>query len=397
MPNYRKRRGRASRWAHVRKREAASSIQSAWRRRKRRKRGGLVKRTALAAYKGVKNIRRNTEQHYANNYVCQSETNWCGQIASNFPVNNRGYPFSTMDFYNATTGGAHIPDDDAWVPTIMRPLMCQQGPEEDNRQGNDIRLTSLTVKGMISASSCGENNGTAQYVPFPQRVTVMFILDTDPVPENSTLKVQAATPPTYTWEVAATPMQLFPAEANNPVRAMLTSTAPPLDPTAYLAQSAYLKNGPKLAAGGQGLLTTNISDSCQDLLALSYYSKDYSCKTAGTKRPRFKILKKKTFTVRQWPYGGRPGGTGPAFTGTKGEGSVQPYKAFSMTLKGNYHLHFRSDGSLTPMNQQILIAFVSDTPAHQNPQGDPGSALPDTTFVVPPKVSCAARFSFKDI
>ena len=397
MPNYRKRRGRASRWAHVRRREAASSIQTAWRRRKRRKRGGLVKRTALAAYKGVKNIRRNTEQHYVNNFVCSSETNWCGQIASNFQVNNRGFQFSTLDFYDQTTGTSIVPADEAWTPTIMRPLMCYQGAEEDMRQGNDIRLTSLTVKGMISASSCGDNNNYAQYVPYPQRVTVMFILDTDPVPENSTLKVQAATPPTYNWEVAATPMQIFPAEPNNPVRRMILTSAPPLDPTAYEAQAAYLKNGPKLADGGQGLLTAAVSDSVQDLLALSYYSKDYACKTAGTKKPRFKILKKKTFTVRQWPIGGRPGGSsGYEFTGTKGEGSVQPIKPFSMTLKGNYHLHFRSDGSMTPMNQQILIAFVSDTPAHQLPTGTAGD-LPDQTFVVPPKVSCCARFSFKDI
>lgn len=64
-------RRRPSRWAHVRKRRgrAASTLQSAWRQRNRKRKGGLVARTAVANRRAIKQIKSEIEVKEANGHL----------------------------------------------------------------------------------------------------------------------------------------------------------------------------------------------------------------------------------------------------------------------------------------------------------------------------------------
>ena len=154
---------------------AASRIQSAWRRRKR-KRFGLTARTVLANRRAIKKVNKQIETIVNHPNEATLANRYVGSWLQGLEVDNAGQ-----------SGGA---------PFVMHPLYARPltwtgagGGNVDalsGFKGRWVQMKSLTLKGCVTAKS---DTGSAMY----QRIT--FILCHDSKPElNPVLVASAATP-----------------------------------------------------------------------------------------------------------------------------------------------------------------------------------------------------------
>lgn len=141
---------------------AASRIQSAWRRRKR-KRLGLVSRTALSNRRAIKKVNKQIETIVNNPTEATLVNRYVGSWLQGLSVDNAGQ-----------SGGA---------PFVMHP--CYATPQTWNSptgtrqnaisgyKGRWIQMKSLTLKGCVTANS---DSGAAMY----QHTTFIMCLDRKP-------------------------------------------------------------------------------------------------------------------------------------------------------------------------------------------------------------------------
>jgi len=350
-----------------RRKQASSTIQSAWRRRQKRKRGSLLSRTALANRKAIKQIKRDDELKFIGTLRSAPETNFTGQIMQNVEVDNWGMPQSTVDWVNAGAGATTLVPISKYCPVIMQPVCLKQSTEEDGRVGNDIVMSHLTVKGQINAGAVSANGGLYNNVPMKQRVHCICLLDRKPVIENSTL-----TATVQSFQPQAVPCQLYQPTPDNPLPASTAVQYNSLIFNQLRSIGAPTANpaGPSTGAGDAGN---------RDTYAMSYYSKDYVMGKSG----RFKVLAHKTWTVTQ-------GGFAPA-TGTVAFSRNKSTHPFSFTLKGKYKFHFANDKSVLPRNQNLLLCWFSDVPTIRST-----TTSAPTDWQDPPRITCVSRFSFRD-
>lgn len=367
-----------------------NSLKSKLKKQSQKKKGSLALQTAKSALRKVEELEDNVELKYANTFTCQSDSNNCGQIYTAEYVNNYAQNFNPTDFLNSATGGYATPAQDLWMPTIINPIYLPQGTEENERIGNQITLSHITIKGRVTAWPANLNYGHNQYVPCNQRVYMYVILDRDPVPENSD---------DNTFQLASVPFQVFSCQSQNP----LITNSPAAEPNLYAKQRQVLLAAPHATAGGlfaPGLQATRN----MDIVCTSFQSKDYT----NCPDSRFKILHKSHYDVQQSCEGGNPvNSTGPypayRYSGTKGEVFMKPNRNFSVTVKAPYKFKFEGDGNKMPCNQCLYVMFISDVPSNHRPnsvQQDPPVTPPvwhiADDIVIPPSVSCVVRVSYKD-
>lgn len=140
---------RSRRFARAR---AASSIARAWRARKRR-RTGLVSRTALSNRRQIKTLKKSVETKVLQTNQATQALQFAGQYCDSVQVDNTGQ------------------DVAAAIPFAGDLLYCTQGTGQDDRIGAWIQLKSLT---MHYAITCQGPTQDAWYELF-------IVLDRDPL------------------------------------------------------------------------------------------------------------------------------------------------------------------------------------------------------------------------
>lgn len=129
------------------RKNAATSIQRAWRNRKRKKLG-LNTRTTLANRRAIKQIKKNVETKMIERVEASVATNWGGQWLSPRAVDSNGYFAGVVG-----TPGA-----------VVRPFYgLPQGVESNNRVGSKVTVHSLTYKINMIAGN-GETNRVGCYI-----------------------------------------------------------------------------------------------------------------------------------------------------------------------------------------------------------------------------------------
>lgn len=358
------------------KNRAATTIARAWRARMRRKRGGLVSRTALANRKAIKSIRRNIELKFVNSAVATARTNYCGQILSRVPCDNYGMSQSSTDWVSAGPAATTLPNPSSYCPLMLNPIVIHQAGQpvnsgssvttastENSRLGNDIVMSHFTAKITMVGGSATENGGAYANVVRKQKLTALLILDREPQKQNPTLSSPA---PVY--DPSYVSCQLYPRTPDNPSGGA-GSTWSGFD---------QLRSLPLPTANPPGV---NTGDSgSKNLEALSFYSKDNIIGKSG----RFKVLKKVRLSCFQQTKAldsvENLNGSNSKTTATK-----------TLTHKGKYKFHFDSDKALIPGNQTLLLVLYSDTPTNRST----GISVP-LNYCTPPLVSVVSRFSFRD-
>lgn len=141
---------------HRRRSHAAGRIQTAWRRRKRRK-FGLTARTALSNRRNINNLKKSIETIVSPPIQATSALRWIGSWLQNLQVNQNGIdnasglPFTLLPVYANTV--------------VLNTTLVK---------GRWVQMKSLTVKGCVTAVS---DPGSAMY----QRVTFILCHDNKPV------------------------------------------------------------------------------------------------------------------------------------------------------------------------------------------------------------------------
>jgi hypothetical protein len=358
---------------------AASSIQAAWRARKRRKKGSVVARTALANRRAIKRIKKNVELKFVNSAAASSRTNFCGQILSRIPLDNYGMSQSSAQWVAAGGAATTLPSAASYCPVMLNPCLVVQAGQtdpsaptgtlastENARLGNDITMSHVTFKITMVGGCAQLNAGAYENVVRKQKVTALLILDREPAKMNPTLITNA---PTYGADYQS--CQLYPRTPDNPsVIAGLGSSTE--------HRFAQIRSLPLPSANPPGV---NTADSgSKDLFAQSFYSKDSVIGKTG----RFKILKKVSLSCYQQTK---------ALTNVENlvGSSVRTNASKSMTHKGKYKFHFSTNTQVIPDNQTLLLCLWSDTPTNRSA----GGSVP-LNYCDPPLVSVVSRFSFRD-
>lgn len=369
MPYARKYKRTARGRRFFRRREATQTIQRAWRRRQRRRRGGLVARTALANRKSIKRINRKIETKYVTSQICRTENNYTGQQLYLTGVDAAGMANQLVgvDPQNPTSGTPNPTWNSESV--CMRPICVANGIGEQQRIGEDIHMAWLNIKGFVS-SFPAECNGVNPHTtvdwsekPQAQRVRMVVVLDTQPIPWKT--NAVPGTPGTY--QKSKNPGYLY----NN----FGVMTNYPSFNAGYESKNLeYLRGGAKAPFGSMG------GDTSVDFWSQSYYENNYVQSTHGNKDARFKVLKTLNLEIGQ-----------PSQGTWARVPNLPSRRNFSVTIKAPYRFHFKDNDSTTPCNQEILIFFVSDTKVKS-----PSSATDPTPIVATPKVTCQCKLAFKD-
>lgn len=368
MPYARKYKRTTAGRKFFRRRAAAQTLQRAWRNRARRRRGGLVARTALANRKSIRRINRKIETKYATKHVCAAENNYTGQLLVASGVDCMGMPNQLSGLVGNNPNVPGTPNA-TWSSNslVMRPICLNQGDGEGERQGEYIQMTWLNIKGFVSAWP-GSSNGTNTATnvnwgdrPQRQRVRIVVVLDTAPVPWTTN-----AAPPSVpaTYQPDMCPGYLYNLD-------LPITNYPALPVTLYRKNREFLRDLAKAPLGARG------ADSSVDPWSQSYYENDYVC-SASHKTKRFKILKTLTLEIAQ-----------PS--ADYGVTAMPSRRNFSMTIKAPYTFQFSKDSATTPQNQEILVFFASDTPVKS-----PSSNTDTTPIIVTPKLVVQAKLAFKD-
>lgn len=137
------------------RRHASGVIGRAWRRRKARRSGGLVARTALANRRGIRRINRLVETKMIELPTATPGNVWTGQNMVRIQVDSNGL------------------DSLALTPCVMKPFaQLAQGSTSAERDGDWIRVKSLTYKIFF--------NSTAGLLPETNMVGCFIVLDREP-------------------------------------------------------------------------------------------------------------------------------------------------------------------------------------------------------------------------
>lgn len=365
MPYKRKYKTTRSGHRFARRRGAASTLQAAWRRRKRRQRGSLLQRQALSNRRGIKAINRKIETKYATSHVAQDTNNYTGQQLTLHGLDCTGFPnqLAGVIAWNTATQGTINP---VWSSNsvVMRPICVENGVGEQQRLGEDIHMTWLNIKGQVTAYSSGIN-GTSnvntvnwQDSPRHQKVRIVVVLDTQPV------GWKALAPPAFQPEYQ--PGYLY----NN---TGVIANFPAFPTTLTRPNKEYLRGLSKAPFGSYG------ADTSVDPWSQSYYENNFVQSRHGNKTARFKVLKTLVLTVTQPYLGGMSGRQGPS------------RKNFSMTIKAPYRFHFPDNTTTVPDNQEILVFMASDVK-----MTSPTNHTDITPPICTPKVHIQCKLAFKD-
>lgn len=364
---YRRRRNYKSRAG------AASTLQAAWRRKMRRKRGSVNQRQTIANARAIKKLKSRPEVKRTGIFNGSAKTNYYSTILPETFVDNYGMALNTP-LWNALAPGAFQPIE-LYQPVAMMPILTLQSTKEvGGRIGNDIRMKNLILKVTVRGQPSDKNGGIWNGASFNQQVRMMVVLDKDPSPVNTTLTL----PPTsWAFEPTAVPCQVFDLAPNwNDTLASgfpsLTSAtqAPQLSDVLY---SLYEEtaNPPGLASSAAGLAT-------RDLVDESFRNTD------TLDKKRFKVLQVHKINVRQLLSEAAANEVTPCSRAVVSK---------TVVIKQPYHFHFDNDRSIAPSNQRIYVFFMSDTPTQR---GNSGTGL-IADFVIPPTVSVNARMNYTDL
>lgn len=349
---------------------AASTLQAAWRRKLRRKRGSVNQRQTIANAKAIKQLKRMPEVKRSGILQAQARNNYFGSILAETQVDNYGMSVDTSD-WNAILPGTFLTTLSDYQPVAMMPILTQQGTKEvGGRIGNDIKMKNLILKLTVRGQDSTKNGGRFSSVPCKQKMRCMVVLDTEPNPVNTTLGLPSAS---WAFQPPAMPCQCFDYAANwNNMLAAgfsgLSSVAqcPQLSDVLY---SLYEEtaNPPGLATGVGGKVQ-------RDLVDQSFRNTD------TLDKKRFKVLRVKDLHVAQLP----------AETN-----EIRPFNSVTshtLTIKAPYRFHFDNDKSLAPSNQRIYAFFWSDTPTQRG-----STTTPIVDYVIPPTIQVHSRLNYVDV
>ena len=190
---------------------AASTLQRAWRRKLRRKRGSVNQRQTIANAKAIKKLKRAPEVKRSGILQAQSRNNYTGTILAETQVDNYGMSVDTSD-WNAILPGTFLTNLADYQPVAMMPILTQQGTKEvGGRIGNDVKMRNLILKITVRGQDSTKNGGRFNSVPCKQKMRCMVVLDTEPSPNNTTLLLPSAS---WAFEPTAMPCQCFDLASN---------------------------------------------------------------------------------------------------------------------------------------------------------------------------------------
>lgn len=333
-----------------RRRRATAAVKlQRWARRGKRRRTGLAGAVALSNRKAIKTLKSTIETNYAVGKLCTLANQLTGQHLIT-DVDAVGFCNTNMTTPTWTgtppvmTGPVY--DTFNWRPLIMKPLYIPQSTTGTSvvgtRQGNEVQLKWISIKGNVSAypaiyNGKGQTTGYNYNArPMRQRVRIYVIHDSDP----SVDRLQTS----YSESLTSNTLYLM----NNTPAAWGVNPWIPSLPGQFSRANQYIRNGPDAGSGGAVL-----ADYSHWAESTSFFERDFvntSGKDSQNHKRRFKVLK--TIDVgplRQEECQGGDGG-----------GTVPSSKNFACTLKLPYKLLFKAGSSVLPCNQQILIMAVSN-------------------------------------
>lgn len=137
------------------RRHASGTIARAWKKRKQRRRGGLVARTALANRRAIKKSNRAIETNMIELPTATEANQWSGQNMVRIQVDVNGLS-STLA-----------------TPVVQKPFReLAQGDSSAEREGDWIQCKSLTYKIYVTAVTA--------LLPETNHCGVLIVLDRDP-------------------------------------------------------------------------------------------------------------------------------------------------------------------------------------------------------------------------
>ena len=336
MP-YRTRRVKRMASRFFKRRSGAMSIQRAWRARQRRKRGGLIERTAKSNRTAIKKLKSSREVKYATAKQASLTNMFVGQHVI-FDPDIWGFSNQNMDT-PVWSGGSMTQPPTAltplnWKTCCLKPLCIPQGVTDSTRLGEYVQLRWLNIKGTASAYNARYNGQGAlsgydyKNMPQYQRVRILVVLDTAP---------QVFRTPTA-WDNTKQALTLF-----NMLNSAQELGAVPTG----LNLASYLRDGPKAGAGG-----AQFANGKYDPWTTSYWENNYvQSKSTKTAKNRFKVLKVLNLGEMRQPAAQQGDDAGP----------TPSQRNFSFTLKAPYKLHFKNALDDLPANQQIYVLVQSTT------------------------------------
>lgn len=349
---------------------AASTLQAAWRRKMRRKRGSVNQRQTLANARAIKKLKKAPEVKRTGIFISQPVTNYYGTVLEETYVDNYGMKIITPQ-WNALAPGAFLPTLSDYQPVALMPILTAQSTKEvGGRVGNDVRMKNLILKLTARGSDSNKNGGRFNSVPAKQRIRCMCVLDTEPSPVNTTLTLPSAS---WAFEPTALPCQVFDLAPN--WNNMLAAGFPSLTSATQASQlsdvlySLYQEtaNPPGLATGAGGLAQRFLVDQ-------SFRNTD------TLDKKRFRVLAVKDLHVAQLP----------AETN-----EIRPFNSVhshTMVIKHPYVFHHDNDKSLAPSNQRIYCFFFSNCPTQRG-----NTTTPIADYIIPPTIQVNARMNYVDV
>lgn len=318
---------------------AASTIARGWKKRNRRRAGGLIARTAKSNYLMIRQLSSKREVKYMTQKVANETNNYTGQILAVGGLDSIGCENQLVNLSTNTPGvQGTIPATYSFYPVCLRPLLCVQGTDEGERLGEYINMKWITIKGW-SSSYPASNNGTSSngtvYTGRPAMQTVRLIVCLD----QSPTKWDAGGPAAY--QVAAAPGYIF--------RMGSMAGQYGVNPITSQKGQEYLRDGSKMPFG----LTA--ADGSDDPWVQSYYENDFVC-SKKFKKKRFKIIKVITLHTQQENANNAP--------------NTIPSRAnFSHTIKAPFRFQYHSEVDQLPGNQELVIFMASNVkiPISSNP------------------------------
>ena len=324
IPGFRRKR-------RYRRNYAASTIQSAWKRRQRRKKGSLLSRTALANRKAIKQIHKNIDTKYVMNYRASDLNNFHGQIFETTSITSRGgsaVQGVAQDFKYQILSPCVIPHELNLAQTSAVPSHAVVAGT-NTRNDSWVQMKSLTIKYKIRAGQANNNDNDLQGVCQPQKGYMWVVLDK--APPNTTDLVASGT--AGGWAPNFQSAILFPK----------LSTCP------------Y----PQQPSEGYGSENWDMPVRTQTPFADKTNPSHFSWtnpRTGFGPRCRFKLLKRKVFHLSQKDRNvdnNHPPPLGKQYP-TEIEGQL--------TLKGNYKFHYGNIETMLPDNQRIYVFLTSNVP-----------------------------------
>lgn len=344
-----------------RRHHSAMTIQRAWRYRSRRRKPGLVARTALANRNAINLIKRNVDSKFTHNTRAVSTNNFVGQIYRCPTITSKGGTSAQGTAqtykYQVIQPLCLLHKDNSAQLTSTAGTAAGYIKGLNTRADSWVTMKSLTLKYHFYAGDSADNYNYISGIPQSQKVYMLVVLDRQP-PQASEV------PNTATgWAPNFNPAVLFPQPSTN----------------------TYPQDGVNNPQWADSVLDTKPMADKDDPGHFSFLNPQ----TTYGPHARFKILKKKIFYLKQRTRGPTTlTATSDTFLneGTKnypGEINGQ------ITLKGNYKLHYPKVEDCLPVNQNILIFLYSDV-IH--------NAAPGTNANVedPPGVELWCKFRFKD-